>query len=182
MTGLLLRAHGIVVSGAVLSAFNLVGGISQYAARHFRPRRTMIAGVLATIAGAAAIDLALETHSLAVFFVATLFAGIGAALVFVGSLSVVNELSPTASRAETVTAYSMSGYLALAIPTVALGLLVSHIGLRGATAVFAPLLVLAGLATLVSLTRHQGANETEPVLRDGSATLPLGLPDPEVAG
>jgi hypothetical protein len=115
IVNLLLNGDGLVISGAVLSVFNLVGGVCQYIARRHMPHRVMLVAVAATMVGAVAVNVSLDAKSLVVFFVATVFAGIGAALVFVGSLALVNRLSPAESRAETVTAYSMSGYLALAI-------------------------------------------------------------------
>jgi MFS family permease len=162
---LLLKGNGLVISGAVLSLFNLVGGVCQYFARRHHPHRVMIAAVAATMIGAVAVDLSLDAKSLVLFFVATVFAGIGAALVFVGSLALVNRLSPAESRAETVTAYSMSGYLALAISTVALGILVTHVGLRSAADVFTPILVIGGGLSLCSIVRT----------RPSRAAVPLGI-------
>ena len=91
---LLLKGDGLVISGAVLSVFNLVGGVCQYFARRHAPHRVMLAAVAATMIGAVAVNLSLDAKSLALFFVATVFAGIGAALVFVGSLALVNRLAP----------------------------------------------------------------------------------------
>jgi MFS family permease len=159
---LLLKGNGLVISGAVLSVFNLVGGVCQYVARRHEPHRVMIVAIAATMVGAVAMNLSLDAKSLALFFVATVFAGIGAALVFVGSLALVNRLSPVASRAETVTAYSMSGYLALAISTVALGTLVTHVGLRSAAAVLTPILVVAGALSLFSILRTGSAPAPSP--------------------
>jgi MFS family permease len=116
--------------------------------------------------GAVAVNLSLDKKSLALFFVATVFAGIGAALVFVGSLALVNRLSPAESRAETVTAYSMSGYLALAISTVALGILVTRVGLRSATDVFTPILVLGGALSLFSIVRTRPSSASVPLVVD----------------
>jgi MFS family permease len=174
IVNLLLKGDGLVISGAVLSLFNLVGGICQYFSSRHHPHRVMIAAVAATMLGAVAVNLSLEAKSLALFFVATVFAGIGAALVFVGSLALVNRLSPAASRAETVTAYSMSGYLALAIPTVALGILVTHVGLRSATNVLTPILVVGGALSLYSIVR------TRPTAASVKRSVEV-VPPPEVS-
>jgi MFS family permease len=163
IVNLLLKGDGLIISGAVLSLFNLVGGVCQYFARRHHPHRVMLAAVAATMIGAVAVNLSLDAKSLALFFVATVFAGIGAALVFVGSLALVNRLSPAESRAETVTAYSMSGYLALAIPTVALGILVTHLGLRSATDVLTPILVLCGALSLFSIVRTRPSSASVPL-------------------
>jgi MFS family permease len=128
----------------------------------------MVAAVAATMIGAVAVNLALDAKSLALFFVATVFAGIGAALVFVGSLALVNQLSPVESRAETVTTYSMSGYLALAVSTVALGILVTHVGLRSATDVFTPILVIGGALSLFSIVRTRPSSASVPLVVDVS--------------
>ena len=168
---LLLHGNGLVISGAVLSLFNLVGGVGQCLASRHLPHRVMLVAVVTTMIGGVAVLLALDAKSLALFFVATVFAGIGASIVFVGSLALVNQLSPAESRAETVTAYSMSGYIALAIPTVALGLLVTHVGLKSATAVFVPILLIGGVLSSVSILRSKShyslddaARLVEPVL------------------
>jgi MFS family permease len=163
---LLLKGNGLVISGAVLSIFNLVGGVCQYVARRHHPHRVMVAAVAATMIGAVAVNFSLDAKSLALFFVATVFAGIGAALVFVGSLALVNQLSPVESRAETVTTYSMSGYLALAVSTVALGILVTHVGLRSATDVFTPILVIGGALSLFSIVRTRPSSASVPLIVD----------------
>jgi MFS family permease len=174
MTSLLIRGNYLVFSGAILALFNAIGGASLLLARRRAPLSVMRAGVITTLLGAVGIVGALGVHSLAVFFAATLFSGVGVALVFVGSLALVNTLAPPTARAEVVTAYSMSGYVALAIPTVMLGVLANAIGLKSATDVFVLVLVVGGLAALPTLRRRSAPGGASHAVAVGSLAVNAG--------
>ena len=84
---------------------------------------------------------------------ATLLAGSGGGMAFVGSLALVNELAPPERRAEVLAAYNLVGYLALSVPIVAVGVLTSAIGLRPASLAFTGVLILGAAGVAVMLRR-----------------------------
>lgn len=153
MTRQILHVSSHVVAGAVLFTFNLIGGLTQLAFSRRTPRASMFSGLLFGALGALLIQLAFSEHSAPIFFAATLLAGSGGGMAFVGSLALVNELAPPERRAEVLAAYNLVGYLALSVPIVAVGVLTSAIGLRPASLAFTGVLILGAAGVAVMLRR-----------------------------
>jgi MFS family permease len=147
----ILHVSSHLVAGAILCLFNLIGGLAQLGASRRRPRSVMVTGLVLLALGATVIQLAFSARSAPFFFLATLFAGAGGGMCFVGSLAIVNELAPALRRAETLAAYNLVGYLALSVPIVSVGLLAQEIGLRKASLAFSTLLVLGAVLLLASI-------------------------------
>lgn len=143
MASQLLHLDSHVAAGAILCLFNLIGGLAQLASRRRTPRASMLGGLVLVALGAITIQLAFSVKAAALFFLATLLGGAGGGMAFVGSLALVNELSPRERRAETLAAYNLVGYLALSLPVIGVGLLTSALGLRRASFIFCVVLIIA---------------------------------------
>ncbi len=152
----LLHLHNHALVGLILFLFAAIGGASQLLFRQRSARLSMTIGVLATVAGIAAVDGALSLSSAPLFLVATVVSGVGNGLCFIGSLALVNEIAIPARRAELVASYNVVAYFALSLPVVGIGLLADHIGLKSATLLFSGVLFLLSAIAVIGLTRIIG--------------------------
>ena len=167
-----LHVDNHAVAGLVLFAFAGLGGVSQVLLRHRSSRRTMTMGGLCLCVGMALVGLSLVESSVLLFFLGTVFGGVGGGLTFMGSLALLNDVAPHHRRAEVVAAYNLVGYLALSVPAVGVGTLASSQGLRTAATVFTGAVVAVGLVA-VAMTLRLPVEDTWPAGHD--ALVDLGL-------
>jgi MFS family permease len=149
----LLHVRSHALAGLLLFTFAFIGGASQFAFRSRSSRQAMFIGVASTLVGVICVEVSLFAVSAALFLVATVLVGVGNGMCFIGSLVLVNEISPLERRAETVAAYNVVAYFALSLPVVGVGVLANMFGLKSATVTFAVVLVVLAAGTLVTLSR-----------------------------
>lgn len=141
------------LAGAALLLFFGAGALGQ---AYFQKRRIfdiMVAGLASVSVGLLLMAWSLATHSLILFFAATVIAGAANGISLLGGLTLVNAIAPAGRRAQTLTAFFLSGYLAVAILFPLLGWAVDRYGLLRALVGFALTFSAAALVTFVDLTR-----------------------------
>jgi MFS family permease len=128
----LLHVDSMAAAGLIVTVFQLLAGISQIACQNWNSNRALIVGT-ATIAIATFLcALAIWTRIPALFVFATLLNGVGYGASFVGAAGIVNRVAPPDRRASWISAFYITGYLANALPVLALGRLGDTLGLFGA--------------------------------------------------
>lgn len=149
----LIRTDNALLAGAVLSVSALVMIAVVFIARAFSPRTSIIAGGVATAIGMVLLVAAALSASIVVFLLASLVAGAGYGLLFLGGLSIINQYAPVHHRAGTLSAVYLIAYLAQGLTAVAVGSSATSIGLQPALDVWAPLIAaVCLLATVLALT------------------------------
>ncbi len=137
----LFDLHIAAVAGLMPALFQLFGGIGQVAASRVRPTTAIIAGFAAMallLAGTAAGALATIP---AIFILAMPLTGLAYGAAFVGGAALVNETSPEGTLAGRISRFYVAGYLANALPTMAMGVLIDKAGLEPAFLVFCAVLI-----------------------------------------
>ena len=128
----LLEVHSQAASGVIVAAFQLVAGISQLASQRLDSNRAMVLGTTLIALAILACALAIWITSPLLFVLGTVGSGIGYGAAFVGAAGVVNRIAPPDRRATWVSTFYITGYLANALPVLALGFLGDQLGLFGA--------------------------------------------------
>ncbi|MDO3649107.1 MFS transporter [Nocardia mangyaensis] len=113
--------HNLVFGGVVVASTALAGALAQLFATGIPARRAAILGDLGMAAALLATVPALATGQPAVVLIAGLVLGATFGLGFGGSLRHLSEVVPPHRRGETMSAYYLLAYSALALPTLAAG-------------------------------------------------------------
>ena len=139
-----------LASGIAAFAFAGSGAATVLGLSSRAPRTVMVYGAFALIAGAAAAMAALGAQSSAGFFLATALAGSGFGAGFQGAVRTVLPIAKPHERAGLLSVVFVVSYLAMGLPSIAAGFLVSHGSALLATAqIFgAVVAVLSSLALL----------------------------------
>jgi MFS family permease len=124
----LAESAGVI---AVLFAFC---AIVQLALGEVRDRRALLDGFPIVLVGLAGLVLALPLASLPLLLVSAAVLGVGIGFAYMGSVTLIDRVSPSAQRGEILAAFFVVGYLALAVPTIGIGLAADAVGL-GASAI-----------------------------------------------
>ncbi|MCM6774098.1 MFS transporter [Nocardia sp. CDC159] len=113
--------HNLVFGGAVVASTATAGALAQLFATGIPARRAAIAGDIGMAAALLLTIPALATHNWMVVLAAGLLLGGTFGLGFGGSLRHLSNVVPQHKRGETMSAYYLLAYSAMALPTVVAG-------------------------------------------------------------
>ena len=139
-----------VLGGLAIGLLAGVGAAAIVAVRSWQPRRAMVVGGVALVAGLVLTVVAVVLTSAVLFFAATAVTGIGFGVGWLGVLrSLVSLAAPTA-RGALIAAIYIVAYLAFALPAVAAGYGVTRVGLHQAALEYGVAICLLAVAGLVA--------------------------------
>ncbi|MFI5779865.1 MFS transporter [Nocardia sp. NPDC051570] len=113
--------HNLVFGGAVVASTATAGALAQLFATGIPARRAAIAGDTGMAIALLLTIPALATHNWAVVLIASVVLGGTFGLGFGGSLRHLSNVVPQHKRGETMSAYYLLAYTAMALPTVLAG-------------------------------------------------------------
>jgi Major Facilitator Superfamily len=119
--------HAVV--GVVIGLFPFSAAAAAVAARELSPSTMARIGNAALLIGTCLFLVALGSSSTAVFVAATILAGGGFGLAFLGALRSVSQLAEPHERAALLSAVYLVSYVAFSVPAMVEGLITTHIGL-----------------------------------------------------
>lgn len=127
----LLGMHERGVFGYVIAAYLLIAGISQILSRRVNARHALLFGCLAQALAALVFAAAIPWHSLWLAAAGLAIAGYAYGAIFVGSATLVNLISPSASHARLLSLFYVIAYIANWVP-ILLGVVIDRAGLHQA--------------------------------------------------
>ncbi len=139
-----------VLGGVAIGLLAGVGAAAIVAVRSWQPRRAMVVGGSALVAGLALTVVAVELTSALLFFVATAVTGIGFGVGWLGVLRSLITLAAPTARGALIAAIYIVAYLAFALPAVAAGYGVTRLGLHQAALEYGVAICLLAVAGLVA--------------------------------
>ncbi|WP_327145037.1 MFS transporter [Nocardia sp. NBC_01327] len=160
-----------LAGGLVVVALQGTSAVTALLARDWTIDQALRRGPLLLITGVAVAMLGVATHSAALFFAASIIAGIGFGPSFSGALRLLTGLSPAENRAEVVTAIYVVSYLALSVPTVIAGLCQTRLGLATTTYAYGTIVIALETLAMLGSVRHRS-----PHTALAAATCPAPCP------
>lgn len=138
----------LAAAGVVCVLF-VVAAAATAATVHLPPRRALLVGLGLLVPSVGALLAAQLNSSLSVLLVATVLAGVSAALGYRGSLQIINQIAPQERRSEVVSTYLIAVYSGNALPVIGVGLLSAALGSVTANATFAGVITVLGMLAWV---------------------------------
>lgn len=138
-------------TGGIVTGMLAVSAAAQLAGQRLPARAAQATGLAGLIAGLTGLIAAGATGSLAAILAATVLAGAGHGLAFLGAMTEITTLAPPGRRGEVTASAYVIIYAAVAAPVVGAGLLATYAGLVPAVSLFAVLLGAACLTNLAAL-------------------------------
>lgn len=160
-----------LAGGLVVVALQGTSAVTALLARDWTIDQALGRGPVLLVIGVSVAMLGVATHSAAIFFAASVIAGIGFGPSFSGALRMLTGLSPAENRAEVVTAIYVVCYLALSVPTVIAGLCQSSLGLATTTYGYGAILIALQVIAMIGSLRHRS-----PHTALAAATCPAPCP------
>lgn len=160
----------LAVAGGAVTLMLGCSIIAQIVARDRPALGLQITGMALLSTGLALLAVAGSISSLALLLLASVIAGAGHGMTFLGGLTEINRLAPSDRHAEVLSSFFVVVYLGVGVPVIGVGLLATVFDLLTAVQVFAVLVVPLCLIelTILSRTRQLLAERATPN-RDSSA-------------
>ena len=150
----LAGTQSAVLGGLALFVLAAVGALTVLALHRTAPRRVLVLGMAALLAGVGLTLVSVATSSVAVFLAGTTIAGIGFGGGFQGAVRLVLPLAAAHERAGVLSTMWVVSYLALGLPAVIAGyLVVDGGGLLATTREFGAAVMALAVVTIVALAR-----------------------------
>jgi MFS family permease len=157
LAGLVAGSHSVVLGGLAVFALAGSGALTVLLSRTTPPRTVMFFGTVALIIGVGTTLLAVDHRSAAGFFAGTALAGVGFGAGFQGGLRTVLPFAALHQRAGVLSTTYVLCFLAMGLPAVGAGVLVTHVGVLSAAREYGVVVMaLAGLALLGMAGRRRG--------------------------
>ncbi len=141
------------VTGAIVGLLFGAVALTQLATSQIRDRQALMYGFPLLLGGLVALVLILPWQSWELLALVTLVLGAAVGLAFMGSVTLVDRVSPEQDRGEVLAGFYSAGYLALAIPTLGVAELSGQVGLVNAGILFGSILALAVATTFAAAYR-----------------------------
>lgn len=146
-----ITSHAI--AGVVAFTVFASGALAQMALSPLKPVTLLKAGSPTLLAGLTLLVVAMWTADLAIFVIGTVVTGVGAALIFRGSMATAAESAPPESRAEALAGFFLGAYVGLSVPIVALGIASGYASARTLMLIFVLAVAVAMMVSVRSVVR-----------------------------
>jgi len=150
----LLHTDNLVAGGAAVLALCLPAAVAQLVANRVEPGRAAAFGSLVLAVGMGLTAAAVSSGSAVLFLGATAVTGVGFGVAFLGALRSLTAAVPEHSRAEVMSAFYVACYSSLAVPAIAAGLVVSHLGLEPTFRIFTGAVAVLALGVAAAAWRR----------------------------
>ncbi|GLY87070.1 MFS transporter [Actinoallomurus iriomotensis] len=143
----------LLLGGAAVALMLACSALAQLTGYGRAARRLESAGLPLLAAGLVLLAVAGTVSSLALLLVATVIAGLGQGLVFLGGLTAVNQAAPPGRHADVLSSFYVVLYLGVGVPVVGVGFLATAVGLLAAVRYFAGVTAALCVVVLLVLAR-----------------------------
>jgi predicted MFS family arabinose efflux permease len=161
LSATLFHTDNHIVTSLGVFALAGTGAAAQLAFGRTAPWAGTAAGSLALATGMVAIVLGASTETTALYWIGAVVGGGGFGVAFLGGLRALSTAIPPQHRAEVMSAFYVVAYLAISLPAILAGVLVTPLGLASTFEIFGS--VIAALALAVAFeayrTRPQPARQ-----------------------
>jgi len=145
--------RNLLLAGVAAGLVLLVAAATQPVATRAGARALQLSGLAALAAGTALLLVAGATRSLVVVIAASVLAGIGQGLAFMGAIRAANDAAPSEAHAAVISTFYIATYLGVGVPVVGVGLLATVTSTTSAVDVFAVIALLGSFAGAVMHAR-----------------------------
>ncbi|MEY9863180.1 MFS family permease [Catenulispora sp. GAS73] len=146
-------SKNLLLGGAAVALMLACSATAQVLGYGRSARGLEIAGLPLLAVGLIALAIAGSASSLALLIGATVVAGLGQGLTFLGGLTAINSVAPADRRADVLSSFFVILYLGVGVPVVGVGFVATRVGLLTAVQYFAWGTAVLCVVVLVVLAR-----------------------------
>jgi predicted MFS family arabinose efflux permease len=164
----LASTTNLAIAGGVVGLLFGCSAAVQIRSRGQEARAAQRRGLGLLVVGLALLVVAGEASSLPLLLIATVAAGVGQGLAFLGAMAEINQVAPADRHADIVSSFYVVTYLGTGVPVIVVGLLATNVPVLSAVEAFAGGLAVMGLIALGRLSLTRGPSPRPPAAVLGS--------------
>lgn len=146
--------HNLALSGAIVCLMLGFSTLSQILFKSLSARSAIYTGFALLALGIVGLVIAIPMQSIFLLLLSTVLAGSGHGPAASGSMSWINEMSPSGSRADVMSIYYAITYLGAGVPVLALGIGAERIGFYQAISIYSGLIIAAAAVVAFIVRAH----------------------------
>lgn len=156
------RVHGVslLIQGAMAGLLLICAAATQFVLVRWAAHRAEAVGLIALITGLMGFVLAGHVSNLPLLLTAVVVAGCGQGLAFMGATRVAVQSASADKRAGVAAAFWIASYLGGGLPVIGVGLLATHTTVPVAVTIFAVVLAVTCLPTVICVRKYHNAAHT----------------------
>jgi MFS family permease len=146
-------SKNLLLGGAAVALMLACSALAQLAGYRRTARSLELLGLPLLASGLVLLAVAGGISSLTLLLIATVIAGTGQGLVYLGGLTTINQTAPTDRQADVLSSFYGIMYLGVGLPVIGVGILATAAGLLAAVQYFAGIAAVLCVGVLFILTR-----------------------------
>ena len=154
--------NNLAIAGGTVTLMLGCSVVAQMIGYGRSPLRLQIGGLALLAVGLTLLAVAGQLSSLPLMIVASVVAGVGHGMTFLGGLTEINRLAPPDRHAETVSSFYVIVYLGVGVPVIGVGLLSKIVGSLAAVQIFTAFVVPLSLIALALIAMSRRRLEKAP--------------------
>ena len=152
----LLHITGVSVAGGIVFLMLAISFITQMLSRNFNFRKILVYGPIISMIALADIIYSGVSNSIALFLIATILAGMGQGLTFLGSMGLITHNVSSSNKGYVISIFYIIIYLGVGIPVLFIGLLSVLIGIINSMFIYFILISILSIIILVLVSTVNG--------------------------
>lgn len=148
----LMGIHNLAITGGLVFLVLGVSTGAQITFKNLSQRTAMISGLILLMIGLTGILFAVPSQSITLLIISTVIVGLGQGLAFMGSMHLINEVSPIGRRGDVISFFYVIIYLGVSLPIIGIGFGAVVIGLYKAILVFAVVIIALSIVMTVFIS------------------------------
>lgn len=145
----LMGMKNLAFTGGVVFLMLSISAATQLLLRDLSMKVSMVLGLIFLTAGLAGIVIAVPTQSMPILLGSTIVIGVGWGLSFMGSIALVNEISPQEQRGHVVSSLYVITYIGVGLPVIGIGFGTEILSLYQAVLIYACIIGLLSLVLII---------------------------------
>ncbi len=146
-------SKNLLLGGAAVALMLACSALAQLVGYRRTARSLELLGLPLLACGLVLLAVAGGISSLTLLLIATVIAGTGQGLVYLGGLTTINQTAPTDRHADVLSSFYGIMYLGVGLPVIGVGILATAAGLLAAVQYFAGIAAVLCVGVLFILTR-----------------------------
>jgi MFS family permease len=149
-----LGHDNLLLAGGVVALMLGPAAAVQFVGQRLESLHAQLVGLVVMLSGVVVLLFSATSRSLISLIIATVVAGLGMGLAFMGSLGDIGEIAPEERKGDVVASYYVVIYIGTALPAIGVGAIAQTSSLPIAVEIFAGVVILICITGLIGLVRE----------------------------
>ncbi len=147
----LLHITDVSITGGIVFLMLIISFITQMLSRNFNSRKMLISGLIISVMALLFIVCSGIYNNVILFLIATVMAGTGQGLAFLGSMGLITRSVSPSNRGYIISMFYITIYLGVGIPIVVIGLFSELTGIINSMIIYFIFILILSVSVIIMI-------------------------------